>query len=173
MRGDVVLHLRLLLRGAGLAGVVATLGGGLAIVATRLPWYAATTTVTMLGAQDDRVVATMPGIPETGWGWLAGWAGLSAMGLGVGVALDRPLRMARAGLAAAAVALVAATLGALAWPPELAQVAGSELPALTGLAGRLPVGVGLDLAVARAIGPWGALVAAILVAGGAIGARDR
>lgn len=173
MRGDALLTARLLLRRDGLAGVVIAAGGALAVFAATQPWYHAMAEIAMLGTAQARAVGSVRGLPATVPGWVALGLGVAAVVLGVACALDRPPGRARAALAAVALGLVGAALyGWLGPAPELADVAGREGRELLGLAERLPLGIALELEVRPATGPLVATIAAILVAGGVLAARE-
>jgi hypothetical protein len=172
VRGDAAMTARLLVRAQGLAGLAAVAGGVTALAAARLPWYVASTDVRMLGEGQRRVVATLAGVPASPWGWLAVLAGLAALILGVGIAVDRPLPRARLGLLVVALLLTVAGVAGLTMVPDLLRVAGAEATRLRGLGDRLPVGVSLEVIVVRGIGPVLTLLAAALVTAGGAGARD-
>ncbi|HSK21813.1 MAG TPA: hypothetical protein VK906_01490 [Egicoccus sp.] len=173
MRGDALLTARLLLRGDGVAGVVIAAGGALAVLAATQPWYHAMAEIAMLGSAQARAVGSVRGLPATVPGWVALALGVVAVVLGVACALDRPPGRARTVLVGVALGLAAAALyGWLGPVPELAGVAGREGRELLGLAERLPLGIALELDVRPAVGPWLVAVAAILVAGGVVAARE-
>lgn len=172
MRGDAALTARLLLRGAGVAGIAVALGGALAIVAATRPWYHAMADVAMLGSSQGRAVDSLAGT-QTVLGWVSLLAGLVAVVLGVACALDRPPAGARRMLLACALALV--VVAAVAWlgpAPELARVAGSEGEELARLGDRLPEGIALQLAVRTAIGPVLTVLAGVIVGVGTLAARE-
>lgn len=172
MRGDATLTARLLLRGTGLAGLAAAAGGALAVVATTRPWYATVARVEMLGAVQARRVEALPGLPTVPWAWLAFLAGLVALGVGLGVAVDRPFSRSRLTLATSAVLLAVAGAGALVLPTELARLGGRQTRELLELSERLPTGVALELSAVTGVGVHLTLAAAALVAVGALGARE-
>lgn len=172
MRGDAALTARLLLRGTGLAGLLAAGGGALALLGAFGPWYRAVAVVEMLGAEDGRTIATVTGLPDTVTGWLAAGFGSLAVVLGLAIALDRPPHWARWGLAVVAGGLLlCAAVAALRIPPVDTVVAGAGLE-LEELANRLPTGVELEVVTTVAIGVWRVLVAGVMVAIGAAGARE-
>jgi hypothetical protein len=172
VRGDAALVARLLLRGTGLAGLVAATGGVVAIAAAARPWYAAVVTVEMLGDEGERTVATLAGVPGTLGGWAALGLGVVALALGVLIAIDRPPAWSRWGLAGVALSLVVVGLAAARRIPDPRRVAGEQSLRLTALAERLPAGVELEVA-SQPRGAIGILLAAAgLVALGAIAARE-
>jgi hypothetical protein len=173
VRGDAALTARLLLRGPGLAGVVVTLGGALAVLAATRPWYVTVAELSMLDDQQSRTVATLAGVPETVLGWVALALGIVAVVLGANLALDRPHPHARTLLLSAASSMVGVAIGAAVRRPALERVAGPEAEGLLELAGRLPAGVELTTWVRPGIGPTLLGVAAVLIGGGALGSRDR
>jgi hypothetical protein len=173
VRGDAALTARLLLRGPGLAGVVVTLGGALAVVAATRPWYVAVAELSMLDDQQSRTVAALAGVPETVLGWVALALGIVAAVPGAYLALDRPHLHARTVLLSVASGLVAIAIGVAVRRPALERVAGVEAEGLLELAGRLPAGVELTFSVRPGIGPTLLGVAAVLIGGGALGSRDR
>jgi hypothetical protein len=172
VRGDAALTARLLLRGTGLAGLTVTVGGALAVIAASRPWYRAVADLTMLGEQQGRTVASLAGAPATPWGWGAVLLGVAAAVLGTSIALDRPQLHARRWLLAIAAALAVLAGAGYLLRPGLAQVAGSDGEGLRELAERLPTGVELTLAVRPGSGPLLLLVAAAIVAVGAVLADD-
>ncbi len=172
MRGDAALTARLLLRGTGLAGLLAAAGGALAVLGALGPWYRAVAVVEMLGAEDGRTIATVAGLPDTVGAWLAAGLGLLAVVLGLAIAFDRPPHWARWGLAlVAAGLLLCAAVAALRVPTVDTVVAGAG-PELQALADRLPTGVQLEVATTVAIGVWRVAVAAVMVGVGAAAARE-
>lgn len=173
MRGDAALTARLLLRGAGLAGLVAVLGGVVMVVGALRAWAVAIAEVAMLGAIDDRAVATLRGVPGTAGGWVVAGLGLLVVGLGGALALDRPPRHARVALVAAALVAAALAVTALALPPDPGRIAGREADELSALRERLPTGVELELHATSGPGPWWVLAGAVLAVGGGLRARDR
>jgi hypothetical protein len=172
VRGDATLTARLLLRGTGLAGLTTVAGGVLAAVAATRPWWLGVAELSMLGDQQGRTVASLPGVPGTVSGWLVVLLGVSAAVVGTNVALDRPHPHARRLLllAAALLLLLAATV--TWWRPSLDRVAASDADRLLELAERLPSGVELAVSVRPGPGPLLVALAAVLVAGGALAARD-
>jgi hypothetical protein len=172
VRGDATLSARLLLRGSGLAGLLAAAGGLLAVAATTRPWYAAVVTVEMLGDEGERTVATLLGLPATIGAWVVVALGMLAVALGTAIAVDRPPHWARWGLGGAAAGLVVVAVVAALQIPRAEAVAGEQSTRLAELAGRLPTGVELDLRTEPGGGVWLVVVAAGMVGGGAIGARE-
>jgi hypothetical protein len=172
VRGDATLTARLLLRGPGLAGLLAAAGGLVAVVATTRPWYAAVVTVEMLGDEGERTVATLPGLPSSVGAWVALALGALAVALGAAVAIDRPPHWARWGLGGAATGLAVIALVAGLQVPRTTVVAGEQTARLDALAERLPTGVALDLRTEPRGGVWLVLVAAGMVGGGALAARE-
>jgi hypothetical protein len=175
VRGDAALTARLLLRGTGLAGVLAAAGGGLAIVGAFGPWYRAVAIVEMLGVEDARTIATVGGLPDAWPAWAA-WPvaaiGLVAVVLGLAVAFDRPPHQSRWALALVAVGLLGcAAVAAWRVPAVDAVVAGAR-PELEALADRLPTGVELQLATRVGAGVWRTVAAAVMVGVGAAAARE-
>jgi hypothetical protein len=172
VRGDAALTARLLLRGTGLAGLLAAAGGALALRGAFGPWYRAVAVVAMLGAEDDRTIATVAGLPDTVGAWAAAGLGSLAIVLGLAIAFDRPPHWARWGLALVAGGLLlCAAVAAVRVPPvdTVAAGAGAELEAL---ADRLPTGVQLEVATTVAVGVWRVVVAGVMVAIGAAAARE-
>lgn len=172
MRGDATLSARLLLRGAGMAGLLAAAGGLLAVAATTRPWYAVVVTVEMLGDEGERTVATLAGLPATVGGWVVLPLGVLAVTLGGLVALDRPPHWARWGLAGAAAGLAVVAAVAALQVPGTSAIAGDQTARLDELAERLPVGIELDLRSEPRQGVWLVLIAAGMVGGGALAARE-
>lgn len=173
MRGDAALTARLLLRGAGLAGVVAALGGVAVVLGAMRPWSVALAEVSMLGGTDERTVALLRGVPGTVGGWATALAGVAVIGLGMSIALDRPPARARALLGATAVVAGAIAIVHLLVVPDPLRIAGQEAVELVALRDRLPVGVELELRSAAASGPWWVAGGALLGLVGAAAARDR
>jgi hypothetical protein len=173
VRGDVALTARLALRPSGLAGLLAVVGGAAAIVAAFRPWYTAIAHLDMLGAADDRVVASLPGVPDLTVGWVALALGAAAVVLGLAIAVDRPPAWTRGALAVLAAGLAVLVVVAVTVLPDLDRVAGTDARALLAIRERLPDGVALDLRVGRGPGPWLAALGAVGVAIGAVGARER
>jgi hypothetical protein len=172
VRGDAALTARLLLRGTGLAGLLAAGGGALAIGAATRPWYRVVATVEMLGATDQRSAAVLAGLPGTTIGWLTAVAGTLAVALGLLIAVDRPPHWARPGLIVVALALVVLVALAHGRVPDVDVVAGERSAQLAELAQRMPSGVQLTLTTEPATGlRWVAGAAAAILLGGAA-ARD-
>jgi hypothetical protein len=172
VRGDAALTARLLLRGTGLAGLLAAAGGVLALLGALGPWYRAVAVVEMLGAEDGRTIATVTGLPDTLAGWLAAGLGSLAVVLGLAVAFDRPPHWARWGLALVSVGLLLCAAAAALQVPSVDTIvagAGAELQAL---ADRLPTGVELEVVTTVAIGVWRVVVAGVMVGIGAAAARE-
>jgi hypothetical protein len=173
VRGDAGLTLRLLLRGAGFAGLVTALGGGLVVAGVLRPWYAVVAEVSMLGSDSSRTVASLPGFPGTVGGWLAGSLGLVVVALGVLIAFDRsPVRGRLLALVAGVVAAGVAVLAVLS-VPVVAEIAAETTEELLGVGRRLPVGVDLELHARAASGPWWVLFGAATAILGAAGAREH
>lgn len=173
MRGDVALTSRLLLRRSGIAGVVVALGGAAAVVAATRPWYHAVAEVAMLGREQARAVASLPGVPGTWMGWAALVCGVGAVLLGVAVAVDRPPAPARLVLLGLGAVVLGVGVAALLGPaPDVARIAGGDGTQLVSLGQRLPSGVGLDLRVGRGIGAWLAAIGGGMVVVGTLSVRD-
>jgi hypothetical protein len=172
VRGDATLAARLLLRGTGLAGLTAAVGGGVAVVAASRPWYVAVARVEMLGDDQSRPVSGLAGVPGTPWGWIVLAAGILAVAVGLAIAIDRPPPRARPVLWATAGAVAAAAVAALAAPADLTRVAGVGASDLLEVAEELPVGVDVTMWTTTGSGVHLALAAAALVAIGAAAARD-
>jgi hypothetical protein len=168
----MALTARLLLRGTGLAGMVIVVGGLLAMFAATRPWFVAVAEVAMHGVVQDRAIAVQRGLPGVAGAWVTLGAGAMAVLLGGAIALDRPPTSARAVLVVAVGALGIAAAWAWAAPPAVAELAGNEGAQLSRLADRLPAGVALDLHARASLGPWLSTVAAAMVAGGTLAARD-
>jgi hypothetical protein len=173
VRGDAALTARLLLRGAGLAGVTAAAGGLVLIVASLRAWSVTLAEISMLGGAEDRTVAVLRGVPATPGGWVALLAGTAAVVLGLAIALDRPPPHARTLVAAVGTLAAAAAVASLVVVPDPARIAGPDAAELLALRERLPVGVDLELRTAPSSGPWWALTGALLAVTGAGAARDR
>lgn len=165
------LTLRLLARRQGVAGVVIALGGGLVLASALLPWLRVVATVTVLGGDGTaRLGATR--LVQQPAGVVVLLAGLCLVGLGLGVAIDRPLartgRLVAAALAVAAVAALAATVPV----PEAEALASDRVTDLVALASALP----RDVTVATGVrpGPGTAVLAAGVLAAtvGAVVARE-
>jgi hypothetical protein len=172
VRGDAALTARLLLRGPGLAGMTAVLGGALAAVAATRPWYRAVADLTMLGEQQARTVATQAGLPRTVSGWVVVGLGIAAVAVGATCALDRPFPRARRWLWSIAVVLGVLAGAAVTLRPPFERVAGGNGTDLLELAERLPHGVDLTLSVQTGSGPPLLLLGALLVGVGASALRD-
>lgn len=173
MRGDATLRARLLLRGDGLAGLAIVAGGITGLIAAASPWYAAHARVSMLGANEDQVVASLAGIPGSAPGWGVLVLALVMLVVGTTIAIDRPPAHARTMVAIAALAVAGAATAGLLLVPEASVVAGARTPSLLALRERLPVGIDLELVVVRGRGAWLALASAAVGALGAMGARGR
>jgi len=172
VRGDAGLTLRLLLRGTGFAGLVTAAGGGLVLTGALCPWYAIVAEVSMLGGDSSQTVASMPGIPATPGGWIAGGLGVFVTMLGGLIAFDRPpLRGRQLALYAGVLLLAVATIS-VAWVPELTHIAAGTTAELLDTADQLPVGVELELHATTASGPWWVLAGAATVVLGAFSARE-
>lgn len=174
MRGDVLLHLRILRRPRGLVGMVALASGGAALVAAYLPWYQVAARVEMLGGKQSRPVASLAGWEAHPWGWLVPTLAVVAIVVGGALALDRPVPFTRDASLAAGLGLAAAVAaGGMLFPPvSRFDVAGSRLRELAGLADRLPRDVELTFAVRPGIGLWITLGASALLVLAAFAARD-
>jgi hypothetical protein len=172
VRGDATLTARLLLRGPGLAGLTTVAGGGLAAIAATRPWYLGVAELSMLGDQQGRTVATLAGVPGTVSGWLVVLLGVCAAVLGTNVALDRPHPHARRLLLLTATLLLLLAAVVSWWRPPLERVAAGDAARLLELAERLPSGVELVVSVRPGLGPALVALAAVLVGGGALAARD-
>lgn len=174
VRGDATLQARLVLRGTGLAGVGVAAGGLLALIGAYRPWYAVRARLGMLGDEQTRAVAELAGWQAHPWGWLVPALGLVAVTLGVAMAVDRPPARSREVLLATAVLLaVGATVGG-SQRPEVRRfdLAGSRLREWLELAERLPDGVELGFTVAVADGVWVTAASGLVVAIGALAARE-
>ncbi len=174
MRGDVLLHLRVLRRPGGLVGMVAAAAGGAALVAAYLPWYEVAASVDMLGDRQSRPVATLAGWQAHPWGWVVPALALVALGVGIALAVDRPVPFTRDAELLAGLGLAATVAaGGLLFPPVTRfDVAGSRLRELAGLADRLPHDVQLTFSVRPGVGLWVTLAAATLLVVTAFAARD-
>jgi hypothetical protein len=172
VRGDIGLTVRLLLRRQGVAGLVVSLGGAMAIGAATRPWYRAVVTVQMLGDDGERTVASLAGIPSLIAGWAVVALGLVAAVLGIACAADRPHRRTTAALAVSAAALAVITTTAAVWRPPLQRMTGAELDRLRSLADRLPIGVEMSFEVVRGDGLLWLAAATVLVVAGTVGARS-
>ena len=168
-----MLRARLLLRGDGLAGLAIVAGGIIGLVAAASPWYEAHARVSMLGADEAQVVASLAGLPGSAPGWGVFVLALVMLGVGITIAVDRPSTHARTMVAIAAIAVAGAATAGLVLVPEVSVVAGARTPSLLALRDRLPVGIDLELVVVRGRGAWLALASAAAGALGAMGARGR
>ena len=172
MRGDLALRFHLLVRPAGVVGLVGVVAGTTAFAAAYLPWYDVTATVDLLGTSHQRAVASLAGWQAHPWGWLVPVLGLVALAAGLMLAVDRPapprtLLTSGCGLALTVVA------GGLLFPPVARfDVAGSRLRELAALSGRLPADVHLAFDVRPSVGMWLTLAAGALVVVAAIVARE-
>lgn len=173
MRGDVELRARLLLRGAGLAGMVTAAGGGLAIAGATRPWHVAVAEVSMLGGQSSRTVASLHGLPETPGGWTAAALGVVALAAGVLLALDRTPVRGRLVAGAAGGALLVVGVLALIVVPDVGAIATEATDELLRTREQLPVGIELELRSTVGAGPWWVLAGAATAIVGAASARDR
>lgn len=173
MRGDAGLTARLLLRGAGFAGVVTAVGGGVVIAGALRPWYAIVAEVSMLGGVSERTVAWLPGFPATSSGWAVACLGLVVLGLGVLVALDRQPVRARAFTVGIGVVTLAVAAFAAVSVPGLEAIAAETSRELLDVRDQLPVGVELELRAIATSGPWWVAAGAATAIVGALGARDR
>ncbi|MEX1164871.1 MAG: hypothetical protein WEB03_14975 [Nitriliruptor sp.] len=160
-------------RGSGVAGAVAALAGVLAVVALALPWHEATAELAMLGVAEDRAVATIPGW-STVAGWVAAVSGAVAVGLGVALAIDRHPGWTRPCLLAATAALVVSGLVAQLRRPTLERFpdGAGAVAELRAVAGDLPRGVELTLAVRPGPAAVAALVAGLTLLVAVAAARD-
>ena len=175
MRGDTMLHLRLLRQPQGVVGVVATVAGASALAASYLPWYQVAATVQMLGTEQSRPVATLPGWQAHPWGWVVPALAVIAMVNGAMVALDRPPPWTAGVATSTGLGLTVTVVAGLIWFPPVTHfdVAGSRLRALADLAGRLPKDVDLSFHVRPAAGLWLTLAAAALLLATAATSRAR
>ncbi|MEX1179040.1 MAG: hypothetical protein WEB09_11320 [Nitriliruptor sp.] len=160
-------------RGSGLAGGLAAIAGLAAVVSVTLPWSEVTAELSMLGVAEDRAVAAIAGwatIP----GLVAGVAGLGAVGLGAALAVDRHPGWTRPGLLLAAAALALSGIAAQLLRPSLDRFpdAAGAVDDLRTVAGDLPRGVELVLAVRTGAGATLTLVAGLAVLVAAAAARD-
>lgn len=173
MRGDLPLRLRLLVRPAGVAGLVGAIGGAAAVAGAYLPWYAVTARVGMLGTSQARAVAALPAWQAHPWGWLVAAFGGLALVAGLLLAIDRPLPV-RALLASGCGLGLTVAVGGLAFPPVARfDTAGSRLRELADLSGRLPADVELAFTVHPSTGMWLTLAAGLLIVLTAAVVRER
>lgn len=174
MRGDLLLHARLLLRPRGVAGLVTAMVGLTGAAALYLPWYEIRAEVTMLGASQSRVVASLAGWQAHPWLWLVAAVAVAVTGVGIAIAIDRPPRRGRDVLLGLAVALAAMTgISALVVPPPERFGAGDSLTQLQQIAETVPDDVEVELVVAPAAGMWIALATAGLLLAVAFLHHDR
>lgn len=169
MRGDLALHLRQVLRPEGALGLVATVAGATAATAAYLPWYEVSADVAMLGANSSRAVAQLAGWQAHPWGWSVPAIALVMMGVGILLAIDRPVANTPDALLLGGMGVALAVAVAGRWFPPVArfEVAGSSLRDMVDMAGRLPRDVELALSVQPGVGMWLALAAsAVLLATG-------
>lgn len=174
MRGDLLLHARLLLRPRGVTGLVTAVIGLTGAAALYLPWYEIRAEVTMLGSSRSWAVASLAGWQAHPWLWLVAAAAVIATLLGVAIAVDRPPRRGRDLLLGLAIALATVTgIGALVVPPPGRFGVGDTLGQLHQIADRVPEDVDVQLVVAPAAGMWIALTTAALLLAVAFLHRDR
>lgn len=173
MRGDLSLHLRMLVRPHAVVGLVGMVSGVTALASAYLPWYDVTATVDMLDVTGRRAVSSLAAWQAHPWGWIVPALALTAMLGGLALAVDRPapvnvLLGSGIGLATTVVG------GGLLFPPvSRFDVAGTRLRELAGLADRLPQDVEMSFAVRPSIGLWLTLAAAGLVIAAGLAARDE
>lgn len=173
MRGDASLRLRLLVRPAGVVGLVGAVAGAAAVAGAYLPWYAVTAHVGMLGRSQESAVAALPAWQAHPWGWLVAAFGVLAIVAGLLLAVDRPLPV-RALLASGCGLGLTVAAGGLAFPPVARfDMAGSRLRELAELSGRLPADVELAFTVHPSSGMWLTLAAGVLVVLSAVVTTDR
>lgn len=174
MRGDTALRLRLLVRPAGVVGLVAAVAGVTAFAAAYLPWYEVAARVEMLGAAQSRAVAGLAGWQAHPWGWAVLALALAGVALGVAIVLDRPPAFVVKGQLLVALGLAVAFAVALLRVPPVARfdIAGSRVRELAELSGRLPADVDLTFDVRPGVGLWMTLGAAALLLATALASRD-
>ena len=168
MRGDTALTARLLLFGQGRTGLVVAIGGALTVTGALLPWYELVATVSMLGADAERTVAVLRGVPDLLRGAAVALAGLALVGLGVATGIDRPPPGARITIAVAAIAAAVTAIGSLLVRPSvptLVRQGGAELMALRD---ELPIGIELTFTAVPAGGCWVVVAGSLIALAGAL-----
>ena len=172
MRGDLSLRMHLLVRPAGVVGLVGAVAGVVAFAAAYLPWYAVTATVDLLGTSQQQAVASLAGWQAHPWGWLVPALGLVVVAAGVLLAVDRPAPPRTMLVGGCGLALTVVAGGVLFPPVDRFDVAGSRLRELAALSGRLPEDIVLTFDVRPAIGLWLTLAAGALVFVAALVSRE-
>ncbi|MDX1510162.1 MAG: hypothetical protein R3249_02345 [Nitriliruptorales bacterium] len=173
MRGALGLEARLLLRPAGIAGLIALVSAGVAAAGGYLAWYEVTANVELLGSRTSGSVASLAGWEAQPWGWLVPALGIAAMVLAAGLAVDRPVSFGRDGLLLSGfgIAMLVA-IGALLFPPVDRFIASEQLREMLGLADKMPVDSALSFQVAPGPGMWVTLAGAAMLVAATIAARE-
>ena len=172
MRGDLSLRMHLLVRPAGVVGLVGAVAGLVAFAGAYLPWYAVTATVDLLGTSQQQAVASLAGWQAHPWGWLVPAFGLVTLAAGVMLAVDHPAPPRTMLLGGCGLGLTVVAGGLLFPPVDRFDVAGSRLRELAALSGRLPEDVRLAFDVRPDIGMWLTLAAGALVVVAALVSRE-
>jgi hypothetical protein len=176
VRGDIDLHLRLLRRPEAVAGLVTVVLGATALAATYMPWYHVSARVQVLGMSQPAAVAHLSGWQAHPWSWLVPMLAVTAIGIGLTTAVDRPLTATpdRILLAIGALLAGAVAVAGVSFPPvERFDIAGTRLRELASLAGRLPDDIAMDFSVRPSVGLWLTLAAAALLIVAAVAHRER
>jgi hypothetical protein len=173
VRGDAALTARLLLRGTGLAGLLATVGGGLVIGGALAPWRLTVAQVTMLGHDEERVVAATRGLPGTVGGWVVAVAAVAIVVLGLLVAVDQPPRGARWWVVGLGLGCFLVAVGTLMSPPPTEGLDAAQVLASLGAEeATLPAGIEVVPGVRRGYGPGLVVLGALLAILGGLAARE-
>jgi hypothetical protein len=173
VRGDLMLHVRMLARPHGVVGLVWVLAGTGALAACYLPWYEVSATLGLLGTSGRRTVATMAMWEAHPWGWIGPTLAVVVIVGGVALAVDRALPAPAMTLAGIGLGATVA-LGTLAFPSVARfDVAGTRLRELASAADRLPRDVDLTFGVHPSTGLWLMLGAALTTLAAAFAARER
>ncbi len=173
MRQDLALQLRMVLRPRGTIGMAVALAGLVGVAAVYLPWYELDASVTLLGHTRSGSLATLAGWRAQPWIWLVAAASLTAMGVGLAVALDRqPPSTRRTLFALALIVAVLAGLSAVLDPPPTRFLSEARFDELEAAARRMPDDVALRLIVRPGLGLWLTLIEAGLLGAGAVTTRE-
>lgn len=172
MRGDLILHARLVSRPRGIVGLVTMIAGGAAFASAYVPWYEVTASLSMLGDEGQRTVADLAGWEAHPWGWLVPTLSLVAVAAGAAQAVDRPWPPRIALGAGVGIALTVAVAGLRFPPVDRFDVAGSPLRDMVARSATLPSDIELAFGVRAAVGMWVALAGAALVIVATVMARD-
>ncbi len=173
MRSDFALQLRMVLRPRGTLGIAVAMAGLTGIAAVYLPWYELDASVTLLGHTRGGSLATLAGWQAQPWIWLVPAVSVTAVVLGLAVALDRQPPSTRRILFALGLTIAAlAGLSALLDPPPARFLADTRLDELRAAAGRMPEYVTLRLIVRAGVGLWMSVTEAGLLMAAAFAIRE-